>query len=291
MFAMKRVHLFAVAIVALAALVIGCGGSGNGNPNTTGDVPTGTPRVEAVVAVEPTNLKDPSKYTELQLENPLNVNPNDLIDRTLYGIQDPRDIQTNEKYYFQLVTYDDSGNRHIIENSQVRWETSNAQGTFGQIGTNSGLFTASNRVTQKTQFIFATYAGHRYEAPYEIKTRQVRLIGKVVEEISGKPIGGIELFFFDSTNTLVGSVESAFDGSFRASVPLNTTKFSVTVESVPSNFYQSFMFETLRYTVGVPACKAPLPTFTVVGPYELGSPVKLTVRTEAPNPDPTGCSN
>lgn len=302
MIAMKRVHLFAGALIALAALIIGCAGSSSPQPTTDGGSNPATARIEAVVVVDRSNLKDPSKYTDEQLQNPLQVDPNDLRDPNLWGIQDPRNIQTGEAYYFQLVDYD-TGTRHLIPNANIQWTTSTPNGTFGQIGVNSGLFIASNRTTQATQFVFAQLGGTRYEVAYNILPRQVRLIGKCLDEDTGQPVvnedasspdykKGVELFFFDDFNSLVGQVRSAVDGSFRASVPTNATKFAATVASMPTNYFQTFMFNSLRYTIGVPACKATLPTFTLVGPYVLNQPVLFKNRSGGGStPDPTGCSN
>lgn len=292
MFAMKRVHLFAGALVALAALVIGCAGSNGDNPSSTdGDIITGTPRIEAVVVVDRSNLKDPSKYTDSQLQDPTQVNPADLIDEELYGVQDPRDIQTQEEYYFQLVYYENdnpAGIRHIIANDGIEWTTSNVNGLYGQIGINSGLFVAPTRVTHDDQFIFAQYKNRRYEVRYEIHPRQIRLIGFIKTEES-VPVKGVNLFFYDQNNSVVGEVASAYDGRFRASVPTSAVKFAPSVDSIPTQFYQSFLFNDLRYTIGVAQCKAPLPEFSV-GTKVLDDNILLRTRVEGqPTPDPTGC--
>jgi hypothetical protein len=292
MFAMKRIHLFAGVLVALAAIIIGCAGSSNDTPNTTGGDITGTPRIEAVVVVDRTNLKDPSKYTDAELQDPLIVNPNDLINKTLYGVQDPKNIQTEEEYYFQLVYYDEGGTRRIIDNSEVVWTLSTPTGLFGQIGNNSGLFVAPNRVTFDNQFVYATYRNTRYQIRYAVLPRQVRLIGQVATEGNGNPVKGVKLFFFDQFNAQVGEVESSYDGSFRASVPLSAVKFAPTVDSLPANYYQTFLFKGLRYTVGVAACKAPLPTLDIVGAFILEDEILLKVRQDGvPTPDPTGCED
>src|SRR5688572_22040057 len=116
---MKRVHLFAIALLGLIAL-IGCAGDGDGGTTgLTGNIVPGVPRVEAVVVVDRSNLKDPSKYTDAELRDPTKVDPNDLINPNLFGVADPRNIQTQEAYWFQLVTYDNAGNRIILEDDVV----------------------------------------------------------------------------------------------------------------------------------------------------------------------------
>jgi hypothetical protein len=287
MSAMKRVHLFAVLVLGLAAL-IGCAGGGDDNNATTGTTLTVTPHIEAVVVVDRSNLKDPSKYTDAELRDPTAVDPNDLIDPTLIGVQDPRDIQTGEQYYFQLVSYE-GGTRHIITDG-VTWQTSDTTGRFGNIGSNSGLFLAGSNVNQTDQFVFAFKEGHRYEVEYNINPRQIRLIGKVIDEETGAPVPGVDVFFFDKFNSLVAVAESSYDGSFRASVPNTTTKFTPTVESIPTEYYQSFLFDGLRYTVGFPTCKADLPTLKF-GTVTLDQPIQLKQRVDGqPTPPPTGCT-
>jgi len=287
MFAMKRLHLFAVLVLGLAAL-IGCAGGGSDNTNTTGTILDGTPRIEAVVVVERTNLKDPSKYTDAQLQDPLQVDPNDLVNPTIYGVQDARNIQTGEQYFFQLVYYDPSGIRHILSDG-VTWTTSDTTGLYGNIGSNSGLFLAGSAVNQTDQFVFALHDGTRYEVKYNVKPRQVRLLGKVVDE-NGSPVPGVQLNLFNSFNSLVGQVASSFDGSFRASVPLNTQKFTPTVDSIPTNLYQSFSYDGLRYTVGFTQCRAQLPTLQT-GTVVLPSNVTLKARVDGQStPSPTGCT-
>jgi hypothetical protein len=293
---MKRVHLFVVATVLGLAALIGCAGSDTGNtPNvTTGDL-TGA-RIEAVVVVDRSNLKDPSKYTDAELRDPTKIDPNDLINPTLVGVQDPRNIQTGEQYYFQLVTYDAAGNRIIHDD--VSWQTSDTNGRFGNIGSNSGLFLAGSNVNQTDQFIFGFADGVRYEAKYNIKPRQVRLIGKVLDEDTGMPVlnqnhVGVDIFFFDNFGTLVGQATSSYDGTFRASVPTNTVKFTPTVGSVPVTpieYYQSFLYQGLRYTIGYAQCKAPLPAL-VPGTVVLTDPILLKQRVPGqPTPPPTGCT-
>ncbi|HSI73732.1 MAG TPA: hypothetical protein VK934_11210 [Fimbriimonas sp.] len=282
---MKRVQLFAVVLMALA-LLIGCAGSSDDGTPTTNGVLTGTPRIEAVVKIDRTNLINPSQYTDAELRDPTKVNPNDLINPTLYGVQDPRNIQTGEQYWFQLVRYNELGQREIISDG-VTWQLSDPR--YAELGENSGLFLAGNNATQTNQFAFAFYGGTRYEARYEVNPRQVRLIGIVLQEGTNQPIPGVELFFFDNFGTLVGQTASSYDGTFRASVPTNTVSFSPTVESIPTTFFQSFVFDMLRYSVGYPQCKAPLPALEV-GTMVLQEPIYLTPRVAGqPTPDPTGC--
>jgi hypothetical protein len=283
---MKQIQLFAAALLALAIL-IGCAGSDGNSPNTTGGVLTGTPRIEAVVKIDRTNLKDPNQYTDAELMDPTKVNPNDLVNPTVYGVQDPRNIQAGEKYWFQLVSYDESGNRQIID-GDILWTLSDPR--FADLGSNSGSFVAGDNTTQTSQFVFADYKGTRYQAAYAVKPRQVRLIGKVLLEEGDKPLAGIDLFFFDNFNQLVGVVRTGYDGVFRASVPTNTVLVSPTVESIPNEYYQSFLFEGLRYSVGFPQCKAPLQPLEI-GTVQLDSPIYLKTRVEGQDtPSPTGCT-
>jgi hypothetical protein len=281
---MKQVQLFAAVLMALAIL-IGCAGS-DSTPSTTGTVLTGQPRIEAVVKIDRTNLKNPNQYTDAELKDPTRVNPNDLINPTLYGVQDPRNIQTGEEYWFQVVRYNENGEREIL--SGATWSLSDRR--YADIGGNSGLFLAGVNASQGDQFVFAEFEGRRLEARYNVKPRQVRLIGIVLQEGTTKPLPGVEIFFFDNFGTLVGIAQSSYDGTFRASVPTNTVQFSPTIESIPNTFFQSFVFDGLRYSVGYPQCKAPLQPMDV-GTVILEEPIYITPRVDGQStPPPTGCS-
>jgi hypothetical protein len=89
---------------------------GNNPPDET----LSQPRIEAVVRIERTNLRDPNQYTNDELLDPQAVDPADLIVPTVYGVQDLLNFQTNESYYFQLVAYSDSGRRVILPASFTR---------------------------------------------------------------------------------------------------------------------------------------------------------------------------
>jgi hypothetical protein len=158
------------------------------------------------------------------------------------------------------------------------------------IGANTGLFLAGENATQGEQFVFAEFQGRRLEARYNVNPRQVRLIGVVLQEGSNDPLPGVDIHFFDNFGTLVGIAQSSYDGSFRASVPTNTVAFVPTIESIPNEFYQTFVHNGLRYSVGYPQCKAPLDALEI-GTEVIQEPIYITPRVDGQGPPPpTGCT-
>jgi plastocyanin len=162
---MKHVSLFAAA--TLAAMLAGCGGSGtvdNGPPP-----PAGNLRIEAVVM-------DPSG-------NLTNI------------IQDPRNFQANEDYTFQLVRYDDAGKREIVNG--VRWRSSDDTGVYGALSANTGRFLSKGTESPTELTIQTSVDGKPIAAKYRILPRQVRFIGRVVEEGNpNKGVDGVTIEFF-----------------------------------------------------------------------------------------------
>jgi hypothetical protein len=280
---MKHVYLLAAAIMALA--LIGCGGSGTGTDPVQPNDPS-TPRIEAIVRVDRSNLRDPNKYTEAQLRDPFAIDPADLVDPTLLGIQDANNLQILESYYFQLVSYDQQGNR--IVHDDVTWSISDTR--YGNLGSNTGLYITDNAPTNSTQYVFAQRGEQRYQEQVQIRPRQVRLIGQMVSEGSERPVWNVQLAFYDNFGTRVASIRTAVDGTFRASIPTNTVSFTVIPETVPAGFYQSFTFNGLRYDAGRPGCRAPLPQMQE-GTFVLNHLIRLTPRVEGqPTPPATGCT-
>lgn len=280
---MKTLPLFAAALLALA--ITGCGGSGDSSSTPTPGINLTEPRIEAVVRLEQTNLRDPNKYSEVDLLDPTRINPNDLIDPRVFGVQDTQNLQTEESYYFQLVSYGPNGERVILPAS---FATNDLEYRHGTVASNSGLFIASDEPTTAPIIVYATYNGNTYSTTYRVNQRQVRLLGRVLLEGSGAPVAGVRFAFYTANSAYVGEVTSGYDGSIRASVPLGATYFTVIPSSLPANLQPQFVYQGLRYAAGDPDCRATLPPLELSF-SDLGT-VTLTARVVGqPAPALTGC--
>lgn len=283
---MKHLTLFVAAVMAL--VVAGCAGSGGGDNggNNPPDETLGTPRIEAVVRVERTNLIDPTKYTDDELQDPQVVSQADLIVPTVYGVQDISNFQTNESYYFQLVAYSDSGRRVILPAS---FTTEDSEFTYGVVG-NSGLYLASGTPTSEPVSVYADYNGARYSSTYQVFERRVRAIGHVYAEGSNAPLDGITVEFFNADGTFVAKAISGYDGSFRASVPLTATFMSLNSQLLPNTYYRSYVVNGLRYDAGDADCRTPV-SFTQTGAVSV-DPIYVTPRVAGqPTPNADGCTD
>lgn len=298
---MKHVQKFAAAILALT--VVGCGGSGNGTP--TASIAGATPRVEAIVQVLRTNLMHPGVnpatgqlyWTDAQLLNPQTPGLQaDLINQTVFGIQDPTNIQCNEQLVFQLVNYSADGTRNIIP---ATFTSSDTGGLYGNLSGNTGVYLAGNSPTPPPSpttgslSVTATADGQTYSTFYNIKVDQVRLIGSVsAPGATQSQLNQILVEFFNASGGLVDTVTVATDGTFRASVPTVATSFTVVADTIPSAFYQSYSYGGNQYTAGLVTCFAGLPTGLIAGATVLPSTVSITPRVAGQGtPTPTGCSD
>lgn len=283
---MKHLTLFVAAVMAL--IVAGCAGSGGGgngdnNPNPEN---LGTPRIEAVVRVERTNLKNPNQYTDDELQDPTIVSPDDLIVPTVYGIQDLLNFQTSESYYFQLVAYSDSGQRVILPAS---FTTEDTDFIYGVVG-NSGLFLGSTVPTPEPIRVTAMYHDVPYTATYQVFERRVRVLGNVYSEGAVQtPIAGVIVEFYNADGTFVAKATSAYDGSYRASVPLSAKFVTVNGANLTNTYYQSYVSNGLRYDAGDADCRTPV-SFTSTGTVTI-DPIFITPRVAGQGTPPAdGCS-
>jgi len=285
---MMHVQKFTVAMLAL--IVVGCGGGGNGAPPVVNPGVT-TPTVEAVVKVLRTNLQHPNNWTDAQLVNPQTpgLQP-DLINPTVFGIQDPTNIQCNEQVVFQVVTYSADGTRNILP---ATFATSDAAGTYGNLATNTGDFLAGNSSTSSPLSVSGTVNGASYSAFYDIKVDQVRLLGQVLAQgTNANQLAGSLIQFFNATGGLVDTVTVASNGTFRASVPTVATSFTIVPDTLPATFYHSFNYLGLQYDSGVVSCFAPLPTGLSAGTVSLPNVIYVSPRVSGQGTPPsTGCSD
>ena len=290
---MKQVQKFAYAMLALA--VVGCGGSGNGTSTTTSTVITSTPRIEAIVKVLPTNLLHPTQWTAAQLLNPQTPGLQaDLVNPTVFGVQDPSNFQAGEQYVFQLVSYTTTSTgivRNILPG--VFFASTDPNNTYGNLASNTGDYTAGTNKTTNALFVTAAYNGVNYQAGYSIQTDQVRLLGTVLAQgTNANQLAGTKINFVDGTGLLVDTATVGFDGSFRASVPTTAVGFTVVADSVPSGFYQSYNYLSTQYDAGVVGCDgtASLPTGLAVGTVSLTAPVYVAPKVAGQGPpSSTGC--
>jgi hypothetical protein len=286
---MKHVLKFAIATLALVA--VGCGGSGNQPAPSTITVANGTPRIEAIVKVLPTNLMHPDTWTPAQLLNPQTPGLQaDLINPTVFGIQDPTNIECGEKMVFQVVTYSTDGTRNILP---ATFTSSDATGVYGTLAGNTGDYTAGNTATSQPFTVTGTVNGSSYSTQYDIKIEQVRLLGTVLTQgTNANQLAGTLLQFYNASGALVDTVTVQSDGSFRASVPVVATSFTVVADSIPQTFYQSSNYLGLQYDAGVVTCFAPLPSGLTVGTTSLTGTVYVSPRvTGQGTPPSTGCSD
>lgn len=266
---MKQFYSVAAALVALA--LAGCAGSGSSSSSNKAVGATTEPRVEAVVRLTQADIVTSAqgKYSDADLLDPTKIQPSDLVDPLHFGIQDPFNIQASEDVYFELVNYttatDGTITRHILPSGN--WTVNDSTGLAGSVAVNSGLFTAGAQQTTSTEAVTAYVNGVTYGTNYGIKPRQVRLIGKVLGE-DATAIMGVTVDFYapqdpnDATSPLqlIGQVKTAYDGSFRASVPTYT---NVTLQlenaTVPAKYWRSFTYNGVRYDTGTTLCTAPVP--------------------------------
>jgi len=294
---MKHVQSFSAAVLAL--ILVGCGGSSNNSGTSTPVGNTSTVRIEAIVQVQSTNIKDyatnPTRFTAAQLLDPTNQTlKGDLIDPTVFGFQDMTNFQIGEDYVFQLASYDSSGNRTVLP---AQFSSSDALGLSGNLAGNSGTFQASNNATSAPVSIYANYNGKSYSGLFQTHTRQARLDGNVTTA-AGNPVPGADVLFYDQNGLLVGSVFSAADGTFRASIPIGAQTFTIDPHFLTTGFYGVFQYvpstTTVTYAAGDADCRAPLPQPLSVGTQPLpgGTPFTITlvpVVKGKPAPGTTGC--
>lgn len=280
---MKNVMSYVAAIMALT--MIGCGGSNSGGAPTDPTAGVSNIHLESIVRVSRSNLMHPDQFTDADLLDPTNTAVQaDLSPaaQLVFGIQDPRNFQVSEQYVFQLVGT--KGGKRVILPATFR--SSDNGGQFGTVAVNSGLFTATDTPTSAAQTMFASYNGNDYQTPYEVKVRQARLIGKVLDT-SSNPVSGVIVKFFSVDGAFVGQVTSASDGTYRASVPTSAAKFTLTGSSVPLSDHRVFTYGTDGFRIDDVDCLASLPSVS------LGSqtvPTIVLTPTSESEPAITGCS-
>ncbi len=261
---MKQLSLIATALLGIA--LCGCGGSGL----TTGPVAPaastlGTPRVEAIIPASASGT---------------------LI------VQDADNLEVGQAVQFQLVAYDAAGVRVVL--TPDYFKSSDTADVFGKLGENSGSYTTGANITTTKLYVAAGYKGTDYSISYQIRPRQARLTGQVVDGTTGLPILGAGVNFYNDAGQIVGSVTMPFQGFFHASVPLSTTRFQVVSDSLPATYWRSFTFNGLRYDAGSDDCRATLPALNIGDNALSTAPgdatvIRVTVRSGSSKPVADGC--
>jgi hypothetical protein len=240
----------------LALLIFGCGGGGSSGGNGGGTGTLNDIRVESVFAADPGTIVD------------------------------PLNIQVGDTIRFQVVGYDDNDNRVILNASN--WRTTDAARQAGQL-TQAGVLTATASSNGTRYTVSANAAGAVRSRQYEVRPSQARVRGRVVDATSGLGIDNIQVRFYNDAGTVVGSVRTAFDGTFLASVPLAATRFHLDPQTVPNAYYNSYSFAGLRYAPTIGTCTAPLPPLSMGLTTNLPANISLPRASGPPPPPPTGC--
>jgi hypothetical protein len=185
-------------------------------------------------------------------------------------VQDLNNIESLDQIQLQLA-YEDAEGRHVI--NPGNWSTSDTAGTYGQLTYNSGIFVASSAQNLNPLLFATNFDGYTYSATYSVLPRQVRLRGIVKTADTQLPLFGAEVDFYGPQNPTVngsplvfrGKADSAYDGTFRASIPPSTTAFTVTNASLallPVSVQRYMEYLGNVYQTGVLTCDAPLQTYT-----------------------------
>lgn len=210
-----------VGAVALGLAVLGCGGNvanqSTNTPVSTGPVIVGDPQIEMVAY-------------------------GGFIPVAVPTYSDSLNIRTGEQTQFQLVGYTATGQRVILEATD--WRLSSTDSNFGVISGNTGVFTAGSRQTPSPQLVSVRFGGREFTTDYQIKPRQARVIGLLVNQSSGLPIKNVVMEFFSTTGTYLGRARTAYDGSFRVSVPTTVGSFQIISDSLPTGNRREIVFDT-----------------------------------------------
>lgn len=230
---MNRAPQFAA--LAMALLVLGCGGSSSTTTTQAVSLPTNltTPQVEAIIT--------PSSVTS--------TDPNAVV------VQDAQNIEVGQNLTFQLAAYGPTGTRYVL--SPDRW-FSDDNGIYGNLATLSGNYQVSTQLSQTAYQVGSTYSTITYSTNVQVKPREARLIGRILSS-TGTPIRNIGIMFYDSLG-LAGEVFSSYDGTFRASVDTGVTTFTIDPATVSASYWLSYTYNDSIYDAAVDTCKAPLGT-------------------------------
>ena len=264
----KFVVPFLIGTFVLAILFgQGCGGGGGGSSTTTTTSTTsGT-----------------NGLSNIRAEAALSATPDSPID--------PLNIQAGDAVNFEVAGYDKNSVRHIL--ASTNWTTSDNGNQSGQLLAD-GSFTATASSGVVIYTATGTAQGKQYQVSYRVKPFQAIVTGSIMDN-NGAPAQNISIEFFNVGGAVVSSARSQFDGSFRASVPTTAKTFNLDKTTIsPQLYYQSFSYQSVRYTTLISTCNASLPaltngTTTSIGLVTLDATMTGQI-VNPPPPPPDGCS-
>ena len=223
---MKQLRM--LGALAFGLYLVGCAGNGTVvGGGVSGDVIVGTPQVEMI-------------YSD-------GFFPNTGL--PIFG--DPMNIRTGEQVQFELVGYTATGKRVIV--NPDGWRSNDTTGTFGTLSANTGVFIASSRQSAVSQVVTARYQGQDISTSYAVRSRQVRIIGSVLNRVTKLPLQGVSLYFYDINGNYLGPATTSYDGSFRAAMPPSVARFQIVNDSLPNNVFRLLRFDsTLAVQTTIP---------------------------------------
>ncbi len=205
--------------LAFGLYLMGCAGNGTvagGGGGGTFDI-VGSPKVEMI-------------YSTGFFPNP---------GLPIFG--DPLNIRTGEQVQFQLVGYKANGDRVVIPADT--WRSDDSTNSFGVLSANTGIYNASTRQSPTEQVVIARWHDQDFSAFYSVRPRAVRIIGSVLNHVTGLPLANITLYFYDVSGNFLGPAQTAFDGSFHAAMPSTVARFQIVNDSLPNNLLRLMLHE------------------------------------------------
>ena len=163
--------------------------------------------------------------------------------------------------------------------------------------TSGGLLTAVGPTNGANYTVSANGPSGTVSGILAIKNPLAFVTGRV-RNVNGTGVPSVNVLFYTTAGGFTAKTTSAPDGTFRANVPGNTTKFTIDIETADpgSNHVYHRQFEytppghadSLSYQDGEESCLASLPDLTVGTTTPIGD-VVLDDRASGPPPPPTGC--
>ena len=188
----------------------------------------------------------------------------------------------------QLAITARDSNNNLVVLPATGWRTSAPTGVATI--TSGGLLTALGSSSGSGYPVSVVFGGVTYSGTVVVSPLQDLVTGIVRNATN--PIEGALVQFFDATGKQVGTSYSARDGSFRASVPGTTTRFTINLSVVDPKatyYYPQFGYNGDEYLVGT-SCLAKLPgTLSSTVPTALLTPIVPDLKSGGPPPPPTGC--
>ena len=164
---------------------------------------------------------------------------------------DPLNIRTGEQVQFQLVGYTAAGVRTVL--SADFWRTDDLTNTFGILSANTGVYNASSRQSPTAQVVTARWMDQDFSAFYSVRPRQIRIIGSLLNRVTGLPMANISMYFYDINGNFLGPGQTAYDGSFHAAMPPTVARFQIVNDSLPSTVFRLILHDdTLAVSTTIP---------------------------------------